>query len=36
MVVLNMCVPPAMEQPFIKKYKLKKKGLPVKTSLYLG
>jgi hypothetical protein len=29
-------MPPAMEQPIIKKYKLKKEGLLMKTPLYLG
>jgi hypothetical protein len=34
--LITMSVPPAMEQPIIKKYKLKKDGRPAKTPLFLG
>jgi hypothetical protein len=34
--VLTMSVPPAMELPLIKKYKMKKEGPHVKTPLFLG
>jgi hypothetical protein len=34
--LITMSVPPAMEQPIIKKYKLKKDGRPAKKPLFLG
>jgi hypothetical protein len=34
--LLTMSMPPDMEQPLIKKYKLKKEGPFVKTPLFLG
>jgi hypothetical protein len=34
--LLTLSLPLAMEQPVIKKYKLKKDIPPVKTSLYMG